>query len=503
MRSFFVSVLVLFTQASLFAQVLDNDRYEAARSAWFLSDSLMQQDIDITLNPLELRVDQKLQALREQMIGEYKTQNFFPPARYFYQSQAHMEETRLFQLLQKMPKAGIHHVHGSSMGDIEWILDKAVSADDAYLFWEEGSQKYVKGQFMFFKKGEVPEGFQSIKKLKKKEPTLKEQLRDLYTLDRQSDLDSVDIWYDFERYFIAIDGLVYYQPFYKDFYRAAYHTLLEDGVRHFELRVNLTGPLYDLDHELGYFNGDTIVAYHQDLVKELREAYPDFSVKLIYTSLRFFPQELLEQKLTEAFELRKKYPDWVIGFDLVGEEDNGETTDHFRSMWLKLAEMEKEYGIDMPLYLHDGESNWQSNQNLYDAVLLNSRRIGHGFNLIRYPGLWDRLKQRDICIEVCPLSNQILGYVRDLRNHPALTYFRMGIPVSISSDDPCNFGYLGVTPDYWSVFLAWELDLQALKQLLRNSLLYSALSSADKEKALEAWEKDWQAYMAYVDGELE
>ena len=40
-----------------------------------------------------------------------------------------------------------------------------------------------------------------------------------------------------------------------------------------------------------------------------------------------------------------------------------------------------------------------------------------------------------IAVEVCPMSNYRLGYVDDLRLHPALTYLRDDIPVVICSDD--------------------------------------------------------------------
>ena len=34
---------------------------------------------------------------------------------------------------------------------------------------------------------------------------------------------------------------------------------------------------------------------------------------------------------------------------------------------------------EMPCYFHAGETHDRNNENLYDAVLLNSKRIGHGF----------------------------------------------------------------------------------------------------------------------------
>ena len=33
----------------------------------------------------------------------------------------------------------------------------------------------------------------------------------------------------------------------------------------------------------------------------------------------------------------------------------------------------------LPCFFHCGETHDRHNQNLYDAVLLNSKRLGHGF----------------------------------------------------------------------------------------------------------------------------
>jgi adenosine deaminase CECR1 len=72
-------------------------------------------------------------------------------------------------------------------------------------------------------------------------------------------------------------------------------------------------------------------------------------------------------------------------------------------------------------------------------------------------------KDKGICIECCPLSNFVLGYTKDLRQHPVSYLLRRGVPVSISSDDPGLFGYEGVTLDYAYAAGAWQLNLRDLK----------------------------------------
>ena len=51
-------------------------------------------------------------------------------------------------------------------------------------------------------------------------------------------------------------------------------------------------------------------------------------------------------------------------------------------------------------------------------MLLGTKRIGHGLTVTRNQIIMDLVKQQDICVEVNPLSNYLLGYCRDLHHHP-------------------------------------------------------------------------------------
>lgn len=67
-----------------------------------------------------------------------------------------------------------------------------------------------------------------------------------------------------------------------------------------------------------------------------------------------------------------------------------------------------------------------------DAVLLGTKRIGHGFGIVKYPNVLKMVKERKIGIEVNPLSNQVLKLVDDLRNHPCAVLMSDDYPVVIS-----------------------------------------------------------------------
>jgi len=109
---------------------------------------------------------------------------------------------------------------------------------------------------------------------------------------------------------------------------------------------------------------------------------------------------------------------------MVNEEDYTAQIQEFMPQILAAQMDETSPTYKMPTFCHAGETHDKNVHNLHDAVMLNTKRIGHGFQLFLFPNLVDECIKREICVEVCPLSNMVLGYTYDLRNHPIrdLTY---------------------------------------------------------------------------------
>ncbi len=81
----------------------------------------------------------------------------------------------------------------------------------------------------------------------------------------------------------------------------------------------------------------------------------------------------------------------------------------------------------------------------------------------------------------------VLGYTKDLRQHPVSYLIRRGIQASISSDDPGLFGYQGVTLDYVYATGAWDLNLRDLKQFSLNGIKYASISDTLKKEILSKY----------------
>lgn len=163
----------------------------------------------------------------------------------------------------------------------------------------------------------------------------------------------------------------------------------------------------------------------------------------------------------------------ISAYDLVNEEDTTPAIQEFAPLIQKAQELR--HG-DFPVQFHAGESVSVKNTNLFDALLLGCKRIGHGFNIALHPKLVEYCIKEEVCLEVCPLSNFILAYTLDLRCHPVRFLINQGLQITISPDDPGFFNNWGVTLDLTYALLAWELTIRDLKQLSINGIRYSSLN---------------------------
>lgn len=71
----------------------------------------------------------------------------------------------------------------------------------------------------------------------------------------------------------------------------------------------------------------------------------------------------------------------LIGFDLVGHEDSLKPLIDYIEPLTNLVRRREEMGIDLPFIFHAGETlgdGTAPDMNLYDAILLGTKRIGHG-----------------------------------------------------------------------------------------------------------------------------
>jgi len=89
--------------------------------------------------------------------------------------------------------------------------------------------------------------------------------------------------------------------------------------------------------------------------------------------------------------------------------------------------------------IHLGELFGPGFSRLVLSRILPSR-IGHGVLLLDDAETVELLREQDICLDMCPVSNTRLGVWDWSRSSPAASAMRLGLPVTINTDDPVLFG---------------------------------------------------------------
>jgi len=210
-----------------------------------------------------------------------------------------------------------------------------------------------------------------------------------------------------------------------------------------------------------------------------------------YKYLKPISQEVSNEELkikTKEFII---YPKRVSGYDLYGEEDIHHTDGPYEKILLFFKELSFDNNIKWNYFFHAGENHnyIEKHSNLLVSILLDSKRIGHGIRIIGSKALMELVKSKGICIECCPISNQVLDYTPNLSFHPALFYINNGMAVSISTDDQNLYGYDSLAYDYTAIVTSWNLNLTQLKKIVENSLRYSSykISPSLYEEFTNSW----------------
>ena len=121
------------------------------------------------------------------------------------------------------------------------------------------------------------------------------------------------------------------------------------------------------------------LAIIQDILDEIKKEVPYFELTLVIVSYKLAGINHTNAMLDNIRHGKEKYPHLISGFDLVNEEEFTKPIAAFMPEILAAQEDLDPRVKDMPCFFHAGETNKKDLHNLHDSVLLNTKRIGHGF----------------------------------------------------------------------------------------------------------------------------
>jgi len=210
------------------------------------------------------------------------------------------------------------------------------------------------------------------------------------------------------------------------------------------------------------------------------------------TIIRFRPD--VEEQIARLHDFVAKHRELFVGINAAGREDNDKG--HALRMLKAFREARRKHG-NIPLSLHAGEKD-SPGPEVRNTLLLGATRIGHGVNLIEDPDTMLLMRNGKYLVEINLVSNRVLDYVPDLRQHPFPEYLRFGIPVCLNTDDRGSWDS-NMTDEYMHAAQLFRLSWDEIKQLARNSLEHSFAPAALKASMLAGYERDLAAFEKGLD----
>ena len=343
-----------------------------------------------------------------------------PPiaSQHFFDAKPRMESTDLFPMLRSMPKGAVLHTHPDALQDVAWVVQHATYDDRLWVCGDIGTGQLDNPlQFQFSASPGGPSvpwnsyvAAQTVNCTWRNVVVLRNEsgnarafdqllLEDLtlITSRRPAYASQKDVWTKFQNCFGRIAGIYYFDGFHQALMEAAFRAMHDDGVQHLELRQMLSpGGIYSLNGTV-----QPIDATLESLVAAANSTGITLRVQL--AEMRAAEPALVETGIQETARLMAKYPELIVGFDLVGQEDAGRPLADFLPELLQQNEGAGSGSISdgeltkVPYFFHAGETDevgLSPDLNLFDAVLLNSTRIGHGYSLSRHPELRQLVSQK-------------------------------------------------------------------------------------------------------------
>ena len=281
-------------------------------------------------------------------------------------------------------------------------------------------------------------------------------------------LDEIKSAYNFTNLQSFLD--IYYQGANvlineEDFFDLAWSYLLKcknDNVVHTEIFFD---PQAHTDRGIKF---DTVInGIHKALLKAKKEF--GISSEIIMCFLRHLDENSAFKTLDQAL----RHKDKIIGVGL----DSSEIA-HPPRKFERVFKKAIDNGF--LTVAHAGEE--APSEYIWEALnLLKVKRIDHGVQCLIDEKLVKRLKEEQIPLTVCPISNVKLGVFKKLEEHNLKKMLSKELMIMINSDDPAYFGGY-VNKNLAESQIALNLSKEEIKKLIINSFKSSFLLENKKQE---------------------
>ncbi|GAC1511758.1 MAG: adenosine deaminase [Chloroflexota bacterium] len=112
---------------------------------------------------------------------------------------------------------------------------------------------------------------------------------------------------------------------------------------------------------------------------------------------------------------------------------------------------------------------------------VRAERLGHGVHAHDDAALFKYLRDFQLPLDMCPVSNVKTGAVSRLEDHPIRQSFDSGLLITVNSDDPPMFG-TNITHEFHTLLQDLHFSLDEVRTLSLNGIRASFLLDAEKSR---------------------
>ncbi|MCD8325223.1 MAG: adenosine deaminase [Lachnospiraceae bacterium] len=179
----------------------------------------------------------------------------------------------------------------------------------------------------------------------------------------------------------------------------------------------------------------------------------------------------------ETLKLAAKYlHQGVCAFDLAGAEALF-PTERYEELFARARE------LGVPFTIHAGEA--AGPESIRAALAFGAKRIGHGTHAIEDPALVEELRQKQVVLECCVISNVQSKSVESIEKHPVRYYMEQGLKVTLNTDN-MTISQTSMAREVAFVRKHFGLTAEQEKQLYLNAVDGAFLDETSKEELRNA-----------------
>ena len=265
-------------------------------------------------------------------------------------------------------------------------------------------------------------------------------------------------------YYAGAGVLIKKQDFY-DMTMAYLKKAHEENILHTEIFFD---PQTHTDRGIAF---EIVVEGILDAMKDAEEHLGITSL-LILSFLRHLSEEAAFKTLEEALPWKEHFV--AVGLD---SSEVGNPPQKFKRVYAKAKE------LGFKAVAHAGEEG--PTEYIWDSLnLLHIDRLDHGNRSLEDDKLVQELVKSNMALTVCPLSNDKLQVVKDMKQHPIKKMLELGLKATVNSDDPAYFGGY-INANFKAITDSLNLNKEDLYQLARNSFEAAFISTEQKQEMIQ------------------